>query len=138
MPILNYTTTIKADRSLAQIQRMLVQARASKVAAEYEDGWPIGMAFELKTISGVHQFSMPCRWRQVQAVLVKQRVEPRYRSDQHSLNVAWRILKDWTEAQLAIVQAGLVTADEVFLPYMLVGQNQTVYDGFAHNRLEAK
>ncbi len=32
--------------------------------------------------------------------------------------MAWRIIKDWVEAQTAIIQAGMVTLTQVFLPYL--------------------
>lgn len=127
MPILNYTTSVTAERTVDQLTKMLVANKASAILTEFEDGRPVGLAFKLKTANGPSEYSLPCRWRQVQAVLFEQRVEPRYRGDEHCLNVAWRILKDWTEAQIAIVQAGLVTVDEVFLPYRLIAPGQTVY-----------
>jgi hypothetical protein len=45
--------------------------------------------------------------------------------------VAWRIIKDWTEAQLALVQAGVAELAEVFLPYATHPQTgQTFYENF--------
>lgn len=127
MPILNYRTTVKADRTIEEITRMLAKGHASAVLTEFEDGRPVGLAFRLMTPGGQQEFALPCRWKQVQIVLTQQRVDRQYRSDAHSLDVAWRILKDWTEAQLAIIQAGMVSMDEVFLPYRLFAPGQTVY-----------
>ena len=47
--------------------------------------------------------------------------------------VAWRILRDWLEAQLAIVQSRSVTFEQVMLPYMLVESDEgmkTVFEAF--------
>ena len=49
--------------------------------------------------------------------------------------MAWRILKDWIEAQLAIVQAGLVTIDEVMLPYLRMSADKTLYAVMREQRL---
>lgn len=135
MPILNYTTTVPAARTVGEVQAMLAGAGASAIMLRYEAGLPVALAFRLTTAVGEREFALPCRWREVQAVLRKQRVEARFLKDAHALNVSWRILKDWVEAQLAIVQAGLVQADEVFLPYLLTGQGVTVYEQFTSSRL---
>jgi hypothetical protein len=36
----------------------------------------------------------------------------------HARRVAWRILRNWTEAQLALIEVGMVKVHEVFLPWM--------------------
>lgn len=48
---------------------------------------------------------------------------------------AWRNVMAWVKPQLALVEIGMVTVTEVFLPYMLVGSQETLYnrmlqDGF--------
>ena len=45
---------------------------------------------------------------------------------QQATRTSWRILKDWVEAQMALLETGMVTMDEIFLPYMLSG-GQTFY-----------
>ncbi len=47
--------------------------------------------------------------------------------------VAWRIIKDWVAAQLAIVESGMVEIAEVFLPYQLVADDKTVFDVMQRN-----
>ena len=41
--------------------------------------------------------------------------------------VAWRILKDWLEAQMAILDAEMVRMEEIFLPYMTDNNGQTMF-----------
>lgn len=135
MPILNYTTQISAGRTVGEVQALLAGAGATASMLQYEGGLPVALAFRLTTAAGEREFALPCRWRQVQVVLAEQRVAARYLADVHALNVSWRILKDWVEAQLAIVQAGLVQADEVFMPYLLTTGGVTVYEQFTSSRL---
>ena len=45
---------------------------------------------------------------------------------QQAIRTSWRILKDWVETQMALLENGMVTMDEIFLPYMLAG-GQTFY-----------
>ena len=35
---------------------------------------------------------------------------------QQAIRTSWRILKDWVEAQMALLETGMVTMDEIFLP----------------------
>jgi hypothetical protein len=37
--------------------------------------------------------------------------------------IAWRQVLRWVEAQLALIETGMVKTQEVFLPYAMVGQN---------------
>lgn len=49
---------------------------------------------------------------------------------EQAARVAWRIAKDWLEAQAALIDAEMALLDEVMLPYMLGDRGQTVYDIF--------
>jgi hypothetical protein len=42
--------------------------------------------------------------------------------------VAWRILKDWVEAQIALMRSGMITVEQAFLPYCQGPDGQTVYE----------
>ena len=46
---------------------------------------------------------------------------------QQAERVAWRILKDWVEAQMALLDIEMVRFEEIFLPYIEV-QGQTVFE----------
>lgn len=127
MAILNYTTTIPAHRTIGEIQQLLAKKGARSITIAYAaDGAPIALAFELHTPTGVLVYRLPCRAEGVQRLLRSE--APRYRTPEHAQRVAWRITKDWTEAQLAIVEAGMAELSEVMLPYMLVGEGQTMFE----------
>ena len=55
---------------------------------------------------------------------------------QQAIRTSWRILKDWVEAQMALLETGMVTMDEIFLPYMLSG-GQTFYQALVAGEFEA-
>lgn len=127
MAILNYTTTIPAHRTVGEIQTMLARHGARSISVGYGDkGQPIALAFDLRTPAGTAAYRLPCRAEAVHLLLRNE--ERRYRTTEHANNVAWRIVKDWTEAQLAIIEAGMVEMGEVFLPYMLVGEGMTMFE----------
>ena len=42
--------------------------------------------------------------------------------------VAWRILKDWIEAQMALLDIEMVRFEEIFLPYIETNTGKTVFE----------
>jgi len=135
-PLLNYTTTVSVSRTIGQIQGLLVEAGARKVMTEYGPvGTPNGIAFMIETIHGPRSFSLPVRAERVESVLKRERVPPRYRNPEHAERVAWRIVKDWLEAQLAIIRTEMVTLDQVMLPYMHGNDGRTVYELYNDQQL---
>ena len=59
-------------------------------------------------------------------------VEPaRCASEEHAYRVAWRIIKDWVEAQLSLLETEMVKMEEIFLPCVIAHSGQTVYQVMA-------
>lgn len=131
MPLLNYTTTVPADRTIALVHRLLVRAGARQIGTEYDaDHEPMAVAFTIETPSGPRAFTLPIDVAAVQKALTGQKVNMRYRTADHARRVAWRIIKDWLEAQLAIIESQMVSFDEVMLPYMRVDGDLTLRDQY--------
>lgn len=138
MPLLNYTTEVPASRSIGQVQALLVEAGARSIMATYDQvGIPCAIAFEVETALGLRGFTLPVNSERVFAVLKRDRkVQPRFKTPQQAERVAWRIVKDWLEAQLAIIRAEMVTLDQVMLPYMQsVDGGPTVYELYRDQQL---
>jgi hypothetical protein len=57
-----------------------------------------------------------------------------YCNQQQATRTAWRILKGWIEAQMAIIEAGLASLAEVFLPYALLKDGRTLFDHFRSDK----
>ena len=134
MPLLNFTTEVPASRTISQISEKLAKAGARQILTDYHEGRPVGVAFSMETAIGVRQYRLPVDPTAVEKVLRRQKVAPRYQTTEHAERVAWRIMKDWVEAQLAIIETQMVTADEVFLPYMLM-EGLTVYQHYLQRQL---
>ena len=49
------------------------------------------------------------------------------KNKEQALRVSWRIIKEWVEAQMAIIEAGQAELSEVFLPYAVTKDGDTVY-----------
>jgi hypothetical protein len=134
MPLLNYTTSIAPQKTVMEIQAALAKAGASAILADYDtDGNIVALSFRLKAEGQDISFKLPTAWQPVMETLKRQRVSPKYQTPEHALRVAWRITKDWVEAQLAIIETRMVTTAQVFLPYAITKDGSTVYEYIAGN-----
>jgi hypothetical protein len=135
--LLNYTTEIAAEKTVGEIQRKLAQAGASQVLHGYDrEGNLSELSFKIKTQFGEMAFRLPANIEAVQGVLTRQfkSGRSRFASREHATKVAWRILKDWIEAQLALLRTGMVTVEQAFLPYAQNSNGQTVYEVLVEKR----
>ena len=126
--LLNYTTSISPEKTVAEIQQKLAMHGAHQILHEYDNnGNLIGLSFKIRTQFGELAFRMPANVKAVQKIL--QENSRRYvdRSDQAN-RVAWRILKDWVEAQLALLQTGQVTVEQVFMAFIQDARGRTLYE----------
>lgn len=129
MPILNYTTKISPSKTIGEIQETLVAHGAKKIVCDYDDnGTPSAVTFGLFMGDSMAYFSLPANYAGVLKAMEKDRKIPRsWCTREQSVRVAWRILKDWIEAQCAIIEAGLAEMPEVFLPYAVTKSGGTLY-----------
>lgn len=128
MPILNYTTSIDSEKTIAEITKILVKSGANKIVADYKDGIPTGVTFCLMVDSNMVGFCLPANYEGVLMAMKKDpKVPQRACTKEQALRVSWRIVKDWVEAQMAIVEAKLADVAEVFLPYAITKSGNTLY-----------
>jgi hypothetical protein len=132
MPILNYTTQVDAHKTVGEIQAILAKAGVLAVSVEYTDGEPVALRFVVKVRDMPIDFRLPTRWEGVLKRMVNDpNVPNRLRNEAQARRVAWRIIKDWCEAQLALIDAGQAELAEVFLPYAVTNSGETFYQVFA-------
>ena len=129
--ILNYTTSVSSQKTIGEIQQMLGANGARSITVEYSDNNVVsGISFMLLLGDMKVHYRLPANWQAVQKVLVKRKADKRHRTDEHAINVCWRIIKDWIAAQMAIVQAEQAALATVFLPYAVANNNRTLADNF--------
>ncbi len=130
MPILNYTTTISIEKTTAEIQTKLVKAGAQAVLCEYDDDGIVSfISFRINTPQGSISFRLPSNKEGIYKRLMDdRRVRSGLKTHQQAARVAWRILKDWVEAQLAIIDAEMADVTEIFLPYAQDRKGKTLYE----------
>jgi hypothetical protein len=131
MPISNYTTKVDSMNSVAEIQKILMNHDADKIMVELADRLPVALTFQVKTAKGNISFRLPSNWEGVLRALIKDSsVSKASKTKEQALRVSWRILRDWVEAQMAMIEAELTSVDQVFLPYALTKTGKTVYEDF--------
>ena len=135
MPILNYTTTVKADKTIGEIYQILLKAKAKEISFESDDaGDTIAMRFMIVFLENPLWFRLAPNWEGVLQAMRRDKVPGKFLTPRQAFNVSWRIMKDAIEAQLAIVQSNQGEMTQVFLPYALDGDGKSVYQIFAEGR----
>ncbi|MEL6605348.1 MAG: hypothetical protein AAFY20_27085 [Cyanobacteria bacterium J06639_14] len=138
MPIANYTTTVKQLKTIGEIQSMLVEHGVSSISIDYAEKQPAALYFIAEINFQSVPFRLPSKWEGVlQAMKRDSNVPKRYCVEDQARRVAWRITRDWVRAQLAIIEAGQVSLGEVFLPYAVNSDGQTVYELFSQKGFAA-
>jgi hypothetical protein len=119
VPILNYTTSISVDKTAAEIQKMLAEYGARAVLIEYSpEGLLSALSFRMEYNNVMVSFRLPAQIDPIYVILVNDyHVARKFKTREQASRVAWRIIKSWIEAQLALVEAEQVEMVEVFLPF---------------------
>lgn len=143
MKILNYTTEISVDKTSSEIQEILRKAKATAVLTEFNDhGILTHISFKINTKHGLIPLRLPANIDKVYAVLLKGKNTNHHSFDAYKLKeqaarVAWRIIKVWLDAQLALTQTDMVEFEQVFLSYIQSPSGKTVYELFYDNGMKS-
>ena len=137
-PFLGHTD-VSADRSIAELQKMLGDAGASSITLQndVERRRPVAVQFTLTQASEPMTFELPARTEGVLRQLQAQRkARPKNSTErdrwaredrEQAEKVAWRQVRRWVEAQLALVNTQMVDLAEVFLPYVQMPTGRSLY-----------
>lgn len=137
MAILNYSTSIDSFKTVSEVEYILMKHKAKSIMKNYEGESIIGLSFLIDT--GINQIPvrLPVKVDECLEVMKKEKKNnPRSNikaTREQAERVAWRILKDWVEAQMALLDIEMVRFEEIFLPYIETDNGKTIYQ-----RLEEK
>ena len=131
MAILNYTTTVDAFKTVSEIEYILMKHKAKSIIKNYDGESITGLSFLIDT--GIQQIPvrMPVKIEECLKVLQKEKQRGTKNikaTKEQAERVAWRILKDWVEAQMALLDIEMVSFEEIFLPYIETKGGKTVYE----------
>lgn len=136
---LNWTTDVAADKTAFECLAVLGKYGARRIGLTFrDDRMPDGLEFVLMTRWGERAYDLPVDTAAALKVLRKyadDRKIPNYRANPEQADrVAWRVMKDWLESQLAVIEMGLMDAERVLSPYMLVDHGKTMLDVYAEQQ----
>lgn len=133
MALKNYTSTVDVFTSLGEIQGALAKAGAKRIMVDYDDaGEPVAISFQLNTSLGPRGFTLPPPIDGTLRVFKKQKLKD---NPEQAKRTAWRNIRDWVLAQLALMECCDVPADQIFLPYMADRNGTTLYEAYSSGRL---
>lgn len=144
MGLLNHTTKIDADKTASEIAKILSMHGASAVMTEYdpENGYVTALSFKIRMGDRELGFRLPSDWQPVYKILTKGKKVPWDENrkthfervwQEQAVKTSWRIVKDWVEAQCALVETQMVTTAQVFLPYAVMRDGKTLSEMVATN-----
>jgi hypothetical protein len=126
------STEISPTRTAAEVSACLIAAGATQIATDYESGKVTGLRWSMRMNGRDVLFVMPTRVEPVYQILLKRRntyvdSKEKIRLREKAERVAWRQLLRWTQAQLAMIETGMVQAVEVFMPYIEYAPGKTMF-----------
>ena len=136
MAILNYSTTVDAYKTVSEIENVLVKHGAKSIMKNYDGEFIIGLSFLINNGIIDIPVKLPIKTEECLKILENEKKKGTKNikaTKEQAERVAWRILKDWVEAQMALLDIQMVKFEEIFLPYIETKGGKTVFE-----RLEEK
>lgn len=138
MNIKNYTSTVPASTSMSRIEKCLVEAGATDISKTYSNQICTAIRFRIihKTSDapnlGVPMFfELPAKVDACYKVLWKEIKRPKpgtaATTMQQAERTAWKIVSDWVEIQLSMIQLEQAELLQVFLPYVFNPQTEKTF-----------
>ncbi len=137
--IKNYTTDIPVERTVVEIQKILSENGANAIAIEYHDGAITDIFFKVKRNGQELPFRLPAKVEGVYQALWGGKEEWEYIRygagwRQKAERIAWRICKTWLEAQITLINLEQAKLEEVFLPYLVMAGDKTLFEMMEQNQ----
>ena len=134
--IKNYTSSVPVERTISMIEKELVKIGVSNIEKNYNNGIPEGIIFSIKMPKKI-SFKIPANIESAFEII---KTIPGYKTKKNDWlllqagRTAWRIVLNWVEVQVAMVQLKQADAMQVFLPYVYDKKlNQTFYERIREN-----
>lgn len=131
--LFTYTTEIEPAKTIAEIQEVLISHGAKTVMTNYADNGKIeSLSFSVLVDGQERGIRLPADPTPVLKVLERQyqqgKISRKFAEEHQALRVAWRIVLYWVTAQMAILETQMVKMEQVFLPYMIMRDGQTLFE----------
>lgn len=132
----NYLSSSPESAIFEAIRKTLAGAGAKRVVFDYDDdGRATAIEFIIEVGKERLAFRLPARIEQATPLVTAARKAARQGTTPDQVyRTVWATIRDWLDAQMALIQIGASRTEEVFLPYLLVEGNKTFFDEFAERR----
>lgn len=143
MSLKNYSTTVPTSKTIMEIEDILSKHRASDIWKEYnKNGDIVALNFAINTEFGKMPFKLPVNVEAVRQILIIEKNNKQINLSKKQIDdiqtaqkIAWRIIKDWIDSQMALVDISMVKLEQVFLPYAFdFNKNQSLYEAFEERK----
>ena len=142
MDLKNYTSGVPVSKTISRIEEILAKSGAAGIMKKYKDGVLEAISFSIE---------LPVEKRQV-AVQLPANVDAVYTTMRNSIKrprrdtlnklkeqserTAWKLMQDWVEVQISLIQIQKIDFMQVFLPYIWNGE-QTFYHVLKEQKFKA-
>lgn len=126
--IKNYTSTVPANKSIQCIEDKLVRQGAKNIFKDYNNGTLTSISFIIAKEGRLHPFKLPAKVDNVER-LFKRKYPRTNRKKLHEQaeRTAWKIMNDWIDIQMSLIELEQAEFMEIFLPYLYDPRTKQTY-----------
>jgi hypothetical protein len=143
----NYTSDVPVSQTIYRIEQVLIRCGVSGIMKEYvgTDGQIAAINFQLETPSGKVFIRLPADvdkawdalWRDYMGDDLLpdgkiawgcQKKKSKASFKEQAGRTAWKIIQDWVEVQMSMIQLKQAETLQVFLPYVMMSKDESYYD----------
>lgn len=131
--IKNYTSGVPVERTINRIEGALIRGGAIGISKEYKEGLLEAIHFSIPNPKGPGMtiIRLPGDAKAVYKALLDKMKRPREetlkRLEDQAARTAWKLIQDWVEIQMTLIEMQQLEFLQVFLPYIWDGK-QTLYN----------
>ena len=131
--IKNYTSGVPVDRTMAKIESVLVHGGAVNIMKDYHAGQIVAVCFFVNEPATGKRLAvrLPANteavYQTLRAAVKRPRPGTLERLKEQAARTAWKLMQDWVEVQISLIQMNQAEFLQVFLPYVWDGK-RTFYN----------
>jgi len=152
------TTKIEVSKTIGEIQAYLTDIGVASLQIENDPKTkiPKALSFSIEVQDQRLFFQLPVRIEPVYCYFNRKRAENRQYSYKEACEVptdklndfyhgsdlaqarktAWRQILRWVEAQFALIDTGMVKPEEIFLPFLVSGNGETLFEAVERTKFK--
>jgi hypothetical protein len=135
----NYTSSVNSATTVARIEALLAKAGAQNIHKGYENGVLLTLSFSVMLNGFPMLIQLPANQEAVYQVM-KERVRKPHKGTLQKIKeqagrTAWKLMQDWVEVQLSLIEMQQIEFLQAFFPYITDG-HRTFYQIMKENNFK--